>query len=238
MSPVPFDPRVPDPTLGQDGLSNLLRTVADNVARDVRVCMPARVERVRGNQLVDLQPLLQPQYVAATGPTTLRPVANCPVSMAAGADYYVRLPVAVGDLGLLLVSDRALDAWLAGDGAPADPGHSRCHNLTDAIFIPGLYPIRHQIPEAGNDDLVLKNGQAELRLEKAGRVRINNDGQELVEMVSRLTGDLITLVQSLQAAQVLTMTGPAGYWSVTQQQLAQLSAGLQQLQQDIGTIQG
>lgn len=50
------------------------------------------------------------------------------------------LPVAVGDTGLLIFSDRSLDVWLATGGI-VDPGDDRRHALSDAVFVPGLRPF-------------------------------------------------------------------------------------------------
>ena len=48
----------------------------------------------------------------------------------------------VGDTGLLIFVDRALDMWIRAPlGAPVDPVNSRTHNVADAVFIPGLSPL-------------------------------------------------------------------------------------------------
>ena len=57
----------------------------------------------------------------------------------------------VGDTGLLIFLDRALDMWnRAPLGAPVDPVNSRTHNVADAVFIPGLSPLALASTPAAN----------------------------------------------------------------------------------------
>ena len=65
----------------------------------------------------------------------------------------------VGDTGLLIFLDRALDMWNraipvpvgpASVTLPVDPVNSRTHNVADAVFIPGLSPLALASTPAAN----------------------------------------------------------------------------------------
>ena len=59
------------------------------------------------------------------------------------------------------------------------------HDLADAIFIPGLYPFAMQTTDA-TTDLVIQNGTAQIRVQKAGTFLIENDAQELFSILDDL----------------------------------------------------
>lgn len=236
-SDVAFDPSQDDPSTGTPTLSSILSQVVREGSRQLRVCLPCAVVKVRGNQLVDLQPLLQVRYVAMAAPTTLPVIPNCPVSMPSGATWGFKFPIAVGDTGLAIFCDRSLDNWVAGSGGVIDPDDVRTHDLTDAIFVPGLVPKAKQTTDA-TEDMVIRNGTAQVRLEKNGTFRIANQGQELVDLVTQLTNALASLTQTLQGAMVSTMMGPQPFMAFTQSELGQGLSTVNQIVANLKTLQG
>ena len=46
-----------------------------------RVCIPCRIQKIHGNQHVDLQPLFKVLYVGKTLATDMPIIQNCPVNM-------------------------------------------------------------------------------------------------------------------------------------------------------------
>lgn len=191
-------------------LAALLRREMRQFGLGLRVAMPARIERVRGEQLVDVQPLLQVSYQGQPS-RDLPPLTQVPVINQRGADYAISLPIAQGDLGLLLVCDRNLDSWLAGAGQSADPQDTRAHSLNDAVFLPGLYPDAKQtsVRGASKTDLVLINGDAQVRLEKNGTVAISNKQNEVVDLLTQLVSQLSDTQTAVSQAMALTPLGPA-----------------------------
>lgn len=213
----PFLPGAVQGAASNPGLDDVLAYVSHRTALGLRVCMPARVVNVRSPQYVDLQPTIKQRVFTELKDYPV--VAGALVSMAVGGDYAVTLPLAVGDTGLLICADRSLDAYVAGDGyKPSDPASERCHNLTDAIFVPGLVPLAKQTPPT--TDLVVRNGQAQVALQKTGTVSISNAQNELVDL-------LCQVVQKLVTAQVLTAFGPSPLLASDQIAFGQLLAKLQ-----------
>ena len=217
--PNPYDPTAPDTEPEDPSLSDVFDLAFQNLGRQLRVCVPGKVIAVNGNQLVDVQPLHLVKYT--TGETAMMPIVqDVLVSMAVGTNYSVKLPVAVGDTGLVLFADRALDVYAASDGTtPLDPLDNRTHDLTDAIFVPGLPTVSTQTTDA-TTDLVLTNGAAQVRLLANGKVQIKNGSQDLLALMDSLLTVLTT--QTFTS----TILGPQPFLASTVQALAQIQTEL------------
>lgn len=222
MSSLIADPSLTGAALETPGLEDVIRLAMRSVALDLRVAMPCAISKVRGNQLVDVQPLLQAKYLAKATATTLKPIPNVLVSMPQGAGYSIKLPLAVGDTGFCLFCDRSLDAWAASSGGVVDPGDGRLHDMMDAIFVPGLVPMGGQTTDT-TSDLVLTNGAAEVRLEKSGRLSLGNGTQELLSLVEQLVALNTQLLANLEAAPVNPL-GPMTFNAGTLSELSTLAA--------------
>lgn len=196
-------------------LDEIIRQAMEGAALDLHTWLPCAVTKVRSNGFVDIQPLLQRVYQDGTT-VNLPQIQNVMVAMPSGEDYWIRLPVAVGDRGIALFCERSLDIWAVGSDqptSPLDPGDPRHHNLSDAVFIPGLRPANDVLPSAdpnglpyNTDDMVLRNGNAQIILQAIGRFRISNlnGGTELLS-------SLVSLLTTLIAAQVPTGIGPQNF---------------------------
>jgi len=202
----PYDPAVPNlepQTLPPD---EIIRRAVRDGALALKVCIPASVTKINGDQNVDVQPLFKSRLI--TGEVKIiPPVQQVPVSMMMGNDFSVRLPVAVGDTGYLIIADRNMDAWLAGSGGIVDPLDSRSHNLTDAIFVPGLVPMGKQT-KIGGTDLVITNGKLVAKFQKAGTFVVTNGANELLDLLVQITNECQSLSQTLSTDTVNTMLGP------------------------------
>jgi hypothetical protein len=184
--------------------------------------IPAKVIKINSVQNVDIQPLYKTRYIDGQV-VNLPAIQQVPVSMIMGADYSIKVPVAVGDLGYALFCDRDLDAYLASNGEILEPQTSRCHNFSDAIFVPGLVPFSQEIKDE-TTDLVIRNGKGVFRVKKAGRFIATNGTNELLDLCSKL-------LQCLLDAKTLTALGPEPFWQET---LLQLN----DIKQRIDTLKG
>lgn len=203
----PYDPEVINyepQTVPPDEI--IRRAIADS-ARGLRVCMPAMVTALNGDQNVNVQPLFQTRLIDGTPPSNMPQVQQVPVSMFMGSGYSIRLPVAIGDTGYLIISDRNMDAWLAGSGAIVDPQDTRAHNLSDAIFVPGLVPFAKQT-QIGGTDLVITNGSLVAKFQKAGKFVVTNGTNELLDLLVQITTECQSLSSTLSTDTVNTIFGP------------------------------
>lgn len=193
----------------------------------LRVALPCAITALHGNQLVDLQPLLMARYkVGAPGPRRMPIITRALVAMPMGQNYAIRLPLAVGDTGLAIFCDRSLDAWASGKGGVVDPADCRAHDLTDAIFYPGLVPVSGQTADT-SADLTITNGKAQFRASPTGQFKIGNGAAELVSLLQQLaTGvsALATLVGTTSPSALI----PAGQQSAAATAIADLAASLKE----------
>ena len=162
---------------GTRTLTEALSAAVDAALLEVRTATPARVESYdAAEQRATVLPLLK-RKSAAGEMLVPKPIGNVPVLHPRAGGFALTFPVAVGDVGLLLCSDRSLDLWLE-QGGQVDPQSRRHHQMTDAVFLPGL---RHWdgVPSAvvGTDpstDLVIaaEDGDSFIILRPDGEVRI------------------------------------------------------------------
>lgn len=173
---------------------------------EVHTSLPCVVVKVRSNGFVDVQPLLKRKYT--DGSLELLPVIpNCPINHPRGADYFIKLPVAVGDTGRASFQERSMDAWIV-NGGYVDPDDPRTHDLTDAVFIPGLYPEKDIVPGAAGD-MVLKNGSATMDIQKSGKFALKNiSNNELFDLLDQTLAQVSLLNQTLNADTTNTIFGP------------------------------
>ncbi len=204
-----YDPYGPDASKGDSStppLDEILRHAIETDLLRLHTWMPAQITRVRSNGLVDVQPLLQKKYRAGKV-VSLPIVQSIPVEHPRGSDWWVKLPIAVGGYGRISFCERSLDAWSV-QGGIVDPKDTRHHDLSDGIFIPGLYPNNSIIPGAAAD-MILRNGPAELHVQKAGTFKVKNAENELLSVLSDLVNTLMTETYTL------TMMGPEPFIAST-----------------------
>jgi hypothetical protein len=158
----------------------IIRTAIFTALQKLRVHLPCQIIKVRGNQLVDVQPTIQTRYKDGTV-VNLPPIQNVTVKMPMGVGWSIKFPIKVGDTGDLIFSDRSLQNWAAGDGGIVDPQDDRMHDLTDAVFTPGMPTVSQQTTDQ-TTDLVITNGQSQVRFLSNGGFEVyNNDsGQQIL----------------------------------------------------------
>lgn len=203
----PYDPSYPDYESQKRPLDQVIRDALFAHTLGIKVCLPAKVAQVMSNQVVNIQPTLQVRYIEQSSGTNLPILQNVPVSMPMGQGYSIKLPIAVGDTGYCIFSDRSLDAWLAGNGSVVDPQDARQHDISDAIFVPGLVPFSNQTNDS-TTDLVITNGVANIHVEKAGKFKLQNSQNELMNLLVEITTEIQSLSQTLSTDTVNTIYGP------------------------------
>jgi len=137
----------------------------------------------------------------------LRVIRNVRVHYPGHKGVRARGPLKPGEVGWLKFADRSLDKWTQV-GGPVDPGFSQYHDLTDAVFEPGLRygqiavsidETKHVIgPEDGSAGLSfddVENGQLpnvelsttgeSLTLGAATRINIGTGATELLDAMRK-----------------------------------------------------
>lgn len=186
-------------------LPEVLRIAMDQVLRNVNKWLPCQVTRVENNSVVDVQPCIKENF-RLQGVQTLPIIPSIPVQHPRGAGYFIKLPVKVGDYGRVVFADRSLDNWLVNGGV-VDPQDVRIHDLSDAVFIPGLFPLNNVLP-GDPEDLVINNGEAEIIVKPNGTFQVTNGTNELLNILNQISSQLQMLASTLSEDTVNTSIGP------------------------------
>ena len=215
-------------------MDEVIRLAIQSATMSLRVMLPAVVLAVDSPGTVDVQPTLKSRYIDGTL-KDLPAIKMVPVSMIQGAGYSIKVPVAVGDTGYLVFCDRSLDAWLAGSGGIVDPQDSRQHYIADAVFVPGLVTFSNQVTDS-TTDLVITNGTSVIRLESAGKFKVTNGTNELLDLLSQITDQLHTLSETLSTDTVNTVFGPQQLLNFSTYQT--VATQLEELKSKLDTLKG
>lgn len=96
---------------------------------------------------------------------------NVPVLSFISNTFYVRVPLEVGDMVLVVFADSDLDnILLGGDNKATD----RKHDLSDAICIGGVIPFTKSLPGEYGKDLVIakRDNNAKIVIKKDGSIEL------------------------------------------------------------------
>lgn len=126
-------------------------------------CKLGRVVKFNAAEMkADIQPL-------PSGENSL--LINVPVMTFVSKSFYVRLPIEVGDMVLVVFADNDLDNILLGGDNKAT---ERKHDLSDAICIGGVLSFTGGLPGQYGEDLVLakRDNSAKVVIKKDGNIDI------------------------------------------------------------------
>jgi len=101
------------------------------------------------------------------------PLIECPVYFFGGSDYFIECEINQGDEGIVLFSQRCIDAWVNAGGIAENP-IARFHDFSDAYFLPGLRSQPNKITNFENDGIRIrdKSGNNHLWLKNDGTIHI------------------------------------------------------------------
>jgi len=131
-------------------LAHVIRASIDNAVAGLRVAVPGRIVSFDSTtQTATIQVLLTEIYEDRDGELENESVPllpDIPVLIYGTIDFSIQIPIKPNDPGLLIFSDRSLDNWQS-KGGEQDPQDLRRHDITDAIFIPGLRALPEKLTE-------------------------------------------------------------------------------------------
>ncbi len=149
-----------------------MRVLFDRLALNLRTAVPCVVEAVSADgTTVDVRPAVSLiQRLDDEALTLDLPVVRgVPIQLLGSTvrGLFVAVPITPGDDGLLVVGDRALDNWQHGEGVapPPDMKMPRHHDLTDAVFIPGLQRLSGPVPDYPTNAVQVRSRDGTSRVE-------------------------------------------------------------------------
>lgn len=122
----------------------VIRKAIDYRSAQLRVALPGQVQSFDpSTKTVVVQPMVDQTLEADDDVITEQvPIlTGVPVQFPAGGGYYVSMPIATGDTGLIVFSDFSMDYWLqTGQREQTPVQDMRAHSPGSAVFIPGVFP--------------------------------------------------------------------------------------------------
>jgi hypothetical protein len=191
--------------------SEIIKMAMGNVALDIHVSIPGKIIKYdKDTQKASVAPLLQKKFNNTAGTVVDMPILNgVPVHHLScnRRNTFIHIPIKVGDLGMIMFCDRAIDNYLSSSPQEGEDvktifhNNRRYHDLSDAWFIPGILPFSIALQDTSNDDIVIKNENTKINIKPDGTITIDNGTNELIETLS-------TLIDNLINARILTLMGP------------------------------
>lgn len=178
----------------------------------LRVASPAIVRSFDGRQTVTVQIVISGEDSDGSEmPIPL--LVDVPVQFPRAGGFALTFPIAAGDEGLVVFADRCIDGWFSSGAAGIPPDH-RQHDLSDAMFIPGISSLKRVISDFRNDAIVMRqlNGPGYVSVDTSGNVDI--DGKKLTVHCEAEFLKPVVMDNTLNVAGMFTytagMTGSGG----------------------------
>lgn len=83
------------------------------------------------------------------------PLIECPVYVP-GGNHAIEIQIDPGDEGMILFSQRCIDAWVNTGGIAENP-ILRFHDFSDAYFLPGIRSQPNVLPDFQNNGVRMRN---------------------------------------------------------------------------------
>lgn len=152
-----------------------LQAALGGMKSELWTAMPGIVEAYDvETQSATIQGAIKPQILdAKTGkwkPVTLPLFGKVPVAWPSGGDFMLTFPLKKGDEGVVVFAKNCIDAWWESGGV-AEQLEVRSHDLSDAMFIPGLRSKPRKpavLPSADNVELRKTDGTVRIVMESTG----------------------------------------------------------------------
>lgn len=172
-------------------LQEVIQTAIESRLSEVRVALPGRIEKYdAARQAADVKPLIQRRITTAEGGEILESlpvIPDVPVVFPRAGDFFISLPISVGDRVLLVFNDKSIDKFVTGKGEDTDPVDVRNQALSDAVALPGFHPFGEALTSTSSSDIVIgKEGGAQDFVALAAKVFT-----ELAAIKSAITGAVV-----------------------------------------------
>lgn len=165
-------------------LSELLQAVASQATGELFIAGPGMiVTYYPATQTADVLPMVSRPVVFDDGTEDLDElpiIPGVPVAFPRGGGCFVTFPIKKGDLVLLIYCDRSIDKYKSSGGVtPTDPVDLRTNDISDAVAIPGFYPILRALKDG-----ILNKDHMAMGYENGVQIHFKEDGT--VEAVNKL----------------------------------------------------
>jgi hypothetical protein len=144
----------------QGDIVAIMEAYIDSVLRSIHTMLPGEVQSYdESKRKVSVKPQIKLRTKKETL-LTIPPIDNVPVHFMGSENFVLKFPLKKGSKGIILFAEEGIGAWLKGRTDVAADNLAK-FNLTDAVFIPGLFPFVN-IPNEQSSIVVANDGTLEL----------------------------------------------------------------------------
>lgn len=173
-------------------------------------------------QRADCRPLVKQAYVDESGERQVESLPIVPgvaVQFPGGGGYRLTVPISDGNTvidgaiapattGMLIFAERSIDKWLSGSGQEVDPEIDHSHQLSDAVFVPGLNPFQAALASCPGDHMTVgADGGVQSHYRKNIIAHGDESGNDFVALAQKVLDQL----DAIQTAFSGHVHGPGTY---------------------------
>ena len=183
-------------------LTAMIESTVSEILKDVGTSIPGHALGFNtGTQLAKVQ--IGVQRIDRDGTAIdLAPIVNVPV-LFPGGKFSIEYQIDAGDEGLILVSQRCIDAWKEEGGIAGQP-IKRKLDMQDALFIPGFRSKPNALTSFANDGIRMRNEDASVY------IWVKDSGVEIVSPTLTHNGVNIGALHVHPIASGSSAPGPTG----------------------------
>lgn len=153
-------------------MGQLFREALESRLAEVHVSLPCKVKSYdKDKNTVSVIPLIKRKRRSKEGTTTatqIEALQNIPVAFLRSSKAWVTIPLAEGDVGMVVFAERSLKDWMGKQkGEVIETSDESLHPLDGAWFYPGTYPSKSPISNTNGDHPVFHT-ETELHLGEQG----------------------------------------------------------------------
>lgn len=145
------------------GLADVIREAVESLSLRMHTSLPGVIkEWDPSTQCASVQPAVQTSVRDLAGRhifETLPLIYDVPVMFPRTLAGYITFPIQVGDTGLLVFPELDPAQWRYADpsAAPRSAGDQRRHDISGAVFLPGLYQQAYAIDDFDGTAVVISS---------------------------------------------------------------------------------
>lgn len=185
----------------EPSLADVINTGLTGLSLGMRVMLPGKIQKLSNDRKkADIEPLIRSRFINYSGEQQVEDfpiVPDVPMCNLQAGEFFISMPVNVGDHVMMIFCDRSLDLFLSSDGEVTDPLDVRTHDLTDAIAIPCLYPFSSMVGNTSSTNIVIgKDGGSQIHV-KSGEVALGSETpSDAVALASKVQAALDSIVNT------------------------------------------
>ncbi|SET17415.1 Gp138 family membrane-puncturing spike protein [Thorsellia anophelis] len=197
-------------------LEQAQKSALENELKSLRTAFPARViDFDATTQSAVIECLIHTVLSDNEGGLPLPPLENVPVIFPRTTRFAITFPIHKGDEGIAIIADRCIDAWWV-TGKASKPLVYRMHDLSDAIFIPGINSLPTATQNFDADALAIRSAENNqyIKLFQSGEIEI--DATKLTIKCPTIFENLLTYQNGIAGSAGNNSNALSGDFTITE----------------------